>query len=164
MRAAAVPEPAIAVFRRQYERLAAGERGLIPGTELEPVGAVPRLEDLPEAPPDALAHTAVIKLNGGLGTTMGLDRAKSLIEARDGRTFLDLIVAQVAALRARHHVQLPLLFLDSFRTQADTLAAVGGAGRVDSVLQHREPRLRARDLHPIEWPADPREEWCPPGH
>ena len=37
----------------------------------------------------------IIKLNGGLGTSMGMDKAKSLLTVRDGRSFLDLIVAQV---------------------------------------------------------------------
>ncbi len=50
------------------------------------------------APP---SRTVVIKLNGGLGTGMGLETAKSLIEVRPGRTFLDLIVNQILALGAR---------------------------------------------------------------
>src|SRR4051812_46165736 len=164
MRAAAVPEPAIDVFARQYARLVEGETGVIPSAELEPVRDVPRLEDLPEAPADALARTVVIKLNGGLGTSMGLRHAKSLAPAREGRTFLDLIVTQVEAVRGRLGVRLPLLLLDSFRTREDTRAALAGREDVTSVLQHREPRLRAEDLHPVSWPADPDLEWCPPGH
>ena len=31
-------------------------------------------------------------------------------------------------------------------------------------LQSREPKLRADDLAPVDWPADPELEWCPPGH
>jgi UTP--glucose-1-phosphate uridylyltransferase len=31
-------------------------------------------------------------------------------------------------------------------------------------LQGREPKLRADDLRPVHWPADPELEWCPPGH
>ena len=41
----------------------------------------------------------MVKLNGGLGTSMGMDRAKSLLEVRDGLTFLDVIARQVLALR-----------------------------------------------------------------
>lgn len=37
----------------------------------------------------------MVKLNGGLGTTMGLNKAKSLIEVKDGLTFLDIAVKQI---------------------------------------------------------------------
>jgi UTP--glucose-1-phosphate uridylyltransferase len=30
--------------------------------------------------------------------------------------------------------------------------------------QGREPKIRAGDLQPARWPADPELEWCPPGH
>jgi hypothetical protein len=47
-----------------------------------------------------LSRTVMLKLNGGLGTSMGLEKAKSLLVVKDGRTFLDLIAEQVrAALR-----------------------------------------------------------------
>ena len=74
----------------------------------------------------------MIKLNGGLGTSMGLDRAKSLLEVRDGLSFLDIIARQVLGARQEHDVPLPLVFMDSFRTSDDTLAALAGydlAGR-----------------------------------
>lgn len=51
-----------------------------------------------EEPEDAqtlLSATAVLKLNGGLGTSMGLEKAKSLLPVKDGKTFLDLIAEQV---------------------------------------------------------------------
>lgn len=62
----------------------------------------------------ALATTAVIKLNGGLGTTMGLDRAKTLIIAREGLTFLDIIARQVLTMRHSYRARLPLIWLNSF--------------------------------------------------
>jgi UTP--glucose-1-phosphate uridylyltransferase len=100
---------------------------------------------------------------------MGMTRAKSLIEAREGLTFLDVIVRQTLALRARHGIRLPLVLMNSYRTRADTLAALERYPdlAVDvplDFLQHREPRIRADDLAPVEWPADPELEWCPPGH
>ena len=118
----------------------------------------------------ALASTAIIKLNGGLGTSMGLDRAKSLLRARDELTFLDLIARQVLALRRRHGTQLPITFLNSFRTSRDTLEALTrypglGVERMPlEILQNRVPKLRADDLTPVQWPRDRSLEWCPPGH
>jgi UDP-N-acetylglucosamine pyrophosphorylase len=44
----------------------------------------------------------VLKLNGGLGTSMGLEKAKSLLVVKDGKTFLDLIAEQIKHTRAEH--------------------------------------------------------------
>src|SRR3954468_3113887 len=101
MRAAGVGELGITAFERAYGKLVAGDRGVLPTAELEPVRDVPALEDLepPGEPPDALNRTVVIRLNGGLGTSMGLSGPKSLIEVKPGRSFLDLIAEQVLALR-----------------------------------------------------------------
>ena len=93
MREAGQPEEAIRSFRSAYERLRGGESALLPSAELEPEGDVASLDELPEADAgDVLDRVAVIKLNGGLATSMGLRSPKSLLEARDGRSFLDIIV------------------------------------------------------------------------
>src|SRR5690606_8824897 len=124
----------------------------------------------PEQARSALDRTVIIKLNGGLGTSMGLDRAKSLLPVRDGATFLDLIVRQVLAARSAHGARLSLIFMNSFRTRDDTLAELAGYSDLAvgdlplDFLQNSEPKLRADDLTPVEWPADPTLEWCPPGH
>jgi len=118
---------AIAVFAHSYEILASGETGLMPEPDLEPVAELPRLVDLetdPAAAEAAMKATAVVKLNGGLGTSMGMDRAKSLLEVRPGKSFLDIIAEQILALRAEYGVGLPVVFMDSFRTSDDTLAAL----------------------------------------
>jgi UTP--glucose-1-phosphate uridylyltransferase len=100
MRDAGVAGVAIDTFAELYKRLAAGETGLIAEAEIEPVDSVPDAEALPAVDAAGLLDQAVvIKLNGGLGTSMGMTRAKSLLEAREGKTFLDLIADQVLALR-----------------------------------------------------------------
>ena len=89
---------------------------------------------------------------------------------RDGLSFLDIIARQVLALRRRHGVQTPLLMMDSFRTREESLEILGRYPglAVDGLpldfLQNKEPKLRADDLGPVEWPDDPDLEWCPPGH
>jgi UTP--glucose-1-phosphate uridylyltransferase len=170
MRADGQSEEAIRTFARAYDELERGATGTLPDAELDPVRDVPAIDDLagPGAG-DALDRVAIVKLNGGLGTSMGMTRAKSLVEARDGLTFLDVIVRQVLALRARHGARLPLVLMDSYRTREDTLDALARypdlqAGVPLDFLQHREPRIRADDLTPLEWPSDPEAEWCPPGH
>ncbi len=161
-------ETAIRSFSRAYERLASGAATMIASAELEPVSDVPGLDELsPE--PGALAHVAVIKLNGGLATTMGLRSPKSLVEAREGRSFLDVIVGQTLALRRRLEVELPLLLMDSEATQADTLEALSREPALvqdlpADFLQGMVPKIDAADLTPARWPKQPSLEWCPPGH
>jgi UTP--glucose-1-phosphate uridylyltransferase len=165
---------AIEVFAHYYDVLESGETGLISEDDIEPIRELPRLADLEtdeQAARDALAATVVIKVNGGLGTSMGMDRAKSLLPIRpSGDTFLDVIARQVLALRAQYGVTLPLLLMNSFRTRDDTLVALekheGLAvdGLPLDFLQNRIPKLRADDLTPVSWPPDRSLEWCPPGH
>jgi len=173
MRADGAGDDAVSVFEHYYGELASGATGLIPEESISPLPELPYLGDLEVdsvVARDALAHTVVIKLNGGLATSMGLDRAKSLLPVKDGRSFLDLIVEQVLALRSEHDVALPLLLMNSFRTRADSLAALAAYPdlTVDGLpldfLQNREPKLTADTLEPVSWPADPELEWCPPGH
>ncbi|MBD7998702.1 UTP--glucose-1-phosphate uridylyltransferase [Oerskovia gallyi] len=174
---AGVHPTAIDVFSRFYELLDGGATGTVPETDVDPLTDVTHRHDLdisPDAAATALSRTALVKLNGGLGTSMGMDRAKSLLSVRDTShgplTFLDIIAGQVRAARAATGARLPLLFMNSFRTRDDTLAALAAYPdlAVDGLpldfLQNREPKLRADDLEPVEWPDDPDLEWCPPGH
>lgn len=168
-----VPQRAIDVFSSFYQQLEQGATGMIREADVDPLvdidhaGALAFSDDERRA---AAAVTAVVKLNGGLGTSMGLDRAKTLLDVRPDLTFLDVIAGQVLALRRELGVPLPLLFMNSFRTRDDTLAALERYpdlpvdGLPIDFLQNREPKLRADDLTPVDWPADPSLEWCPPGH
>jgi len=173
MAAAGLAGIAIDVFEHYYRQLEAGATGLIREDSIAPLLDAPRLDAVQvgdDEAREALARTVVLKLNGGLGTSMGMHAAKSLLPVRDGRTFLDLIVGQVRAARRRWGARLPLVFMDSFRTRDDTLAALAAYPdlAVDGLpldfLQSQEPKLLADDLTPVTWPADPTLEWCPPGH
>jgi UTP--glucose-1-phosphate uridylyltransferase len=173
MAAAGVHQQAIDVFSHYYHQLEEGVTGFIAEDSIEPLTDPDLLSDVEISATDAqaaLAQTVIIKLNGGLGTSMGMDKAKSLLTVRDGKSFLDLIVDQVVSARAEHGVKLPLIFMNSFRTRDDTLAALAGYDDLATddleldFLQNQEPKLLASDLTPVEWPADPTLEWCPPGH
>ncbi|WP_091122582.1 UTP--glucose-1-phosphate uridylyltransferase [Nocardioides terrae] len=172
MRDAGVDEVAVETFAHYYRLLEHGETGMIPEASIEPVD-MPALADVQVADEDgvaALRQTAVIKLNGGLGTSMGMDRAKSLLCVRKGLSFLDVIARQVLHLRQQYDATLPLLLMNSFRTSADTLAALARytdlpvEGLPLEFLQNKEPKLLVKDLSPASWPKDPEQEWCPPGH
>jgi UTP--glucose-1-phosphate uridylyltransferase len=172
MTAAGVHPLAIEVFAHHYRQLALGETGMIPESTIEPLD-MPALADAEvddEAGATALRETAIIKLNGGLGTSMGMERAKSLLCVRRGLSFLDIIARQVLHQRKVSGATLPVIFLNSFRTSADTLAALARyddlpvVGLPLELLQNKEPKLLAKDLTPVSWPKDPSLEWCPPGH
>jgi len=172
MRDAGVDEVAVQTFAHYFRQLELGETGMIPESTIEPVD-MPKLADVEVADDvahEALVHTAVVKLNGGLGTSMGMERAKSLLCVRRGMSFLDVIARQVLHLRDKFDAPLPLLLMNSFRTSNDTLEALARytdlpvEGLPLEFLQNREPRLLAADLSPVSWPKDPELEWCPPGH
>jgi UTP--glucose-1-phosphate uridylyltransferase len=167
MATADLPSLFIETFAYYYEQLVAGQTGLISEAEIEPVTDLPDMEELPESlaavGEAALAKTAVIKLNGGLGTSMGLEQAKSLLPVKQGLSFLDIIARQV------QQDGVPLLLMNSFNTQAESLEALVAYGDLSrglplSFLQHKAPKVVQSDLTPAEWPDDPELEWCPPGH
>jgi UTP--glucose-1-phosphate uridylyltransferase len=172
MSKAGLDRVAIDTFAHYYRLLEHGETGMIPESSIEPLD-MESLSDVdvdPEAGSAALRTTAVIKLNGGLGTSMGVERAKSLLCVRKGWAFLDIIARQVLHLRRQHDAPLPLIFMNSFRTSSDTMDALARytdlpvAGLPLEFLQNREPKLLATDLTPVTFPKDPDLEWCPPGH
>ena len=169
---AGVDEVAIDTFAHYFRLLEHGETGMVPESTIDPVD-MPSLADVEvdeAVAAEAIRHTVVVKLNGGLGTSMGMSRAKSLLCVRKGLSFLDIIARQVLHLRQQHDAVLPLVFMNSFRTSADTMAALARYGDLAveglplEFLQNKEPKLNVKDLSPISWPRDPDLEWCPPGH
>jgi UTP--glucose-1-phosphate uridylyltransferase len=163
---------AVETFAHYYRLLEHGETGMIPESTIDPLD-MESLADIEVSDDDAAASlrgTAVIKLNGGLGTSMGMDRAKSLLCVRKGMSFLDVSARQVLQLRRTHDAKLPLMFMNSFRTSDDTMDALARyaglpvEGLPLEFLQNREPKLLVDDLAPVSYPKDPSLEWCPPGH
>ncbi|NLG36242.1 MAG: UTP--glucose-1-phosphate uridylyltransferase [Lentisphaerae bacterium] len=175
MSADGAPPLVVEAFLRNVRRWTQGDLGVISGRSLGDLGTLPRLDDLEDFDPaaeDAITRTVMIKLNGGLGTSMGLEQAKSLMVARSGLTFLDIIVRQVGFLRQRCRAPLPLLLMNSFSTDDDTRSALernhpgfaNTGGLPLSFSQHRVPKLDVETHAPVQWPANPALEWCPPGH
>ena len=173
MREAGVAGAAVDVFTHYYGELESGATGVITEDSIAPLTDPPALADVDVDPAEArraLARTAIIKLNGGLGTSMGMEKAKSLLPVRGDKTFLDIIVQQVLSARSQYDVELPLILMDSFRTQEDTLEAlqrhpdIAVADLPLDFVQNLEPKLLVDDLTPVTWSADPSLEWCPPGH
>jgi UDP-N-acetylglucosamine pyrophosphorylase len=172
MRAAGLSDAAVASFARAWRLASTGEAGLLAEEDLTPAQGIPSLAEAVGRIADVslLDKLCVIKLNGGLGTSMGLEQAKSLIPVKGGLTFLDFIARQILWLRKMHGTRGPrFLLMDSFNTSSDTLEYLSKYpdlspdGRLD-FLQNKVPKLRADTLEPVEWPDDRDLEWCPPGH
>jgi UTP--glucose-1-phosphate uridylyltransferase len=156
----------IETFAYYYNKLLTGETGLVYDREIQPV-ATREIEDFKKlnkyatAGQRALNHSVRIVLNGGLGTTMGLTGPKSLIEAKNGKTFLEIILNQAE----NSGVQLALM--NSFNTQDSTRAALSKLKPYATPLQfiqHKFPKIRQQDLAPVTWPQNTEQEWNPPGH
>jgi UTP--glucose-1-phosphate uridylyltransferase len=164
----------LAALRRRLRQLGERQSGCLPGEVLEPLSGPLRLDELAEPPAgrarEVLDQLVIVKLNGGLGTSMGLSGPKSLLEVKPRAHFLDVLARQVLALRERHSARLPLVLMNSATTRDPSLDALRrydglrGPGLPLDFLQGREPKIRADDLYPVQWPADPGLEWCPPGH
>ncbi|KAH8920179.1 putative UTP-glucose-1-phosphate uridylyltransferase [Atractiella rhizophila] len=116
-----------------------------------------------------LDKLAVLKLNGGLGTTMGCVGPKSVIEVRDGMSFLDLAVRQLEHLNETHGVNVPLILMNSFNTDDDTARVIQKyANHNIEILtfnQSRFPRVSKESLTPLpRAPDSDKSQWYPPGH
>jgi UTP--glucose-1-phosphate uridylyltransferase len=170
MRRDGMPEIAVDTFAHYERLLRDGDQGTLPESELEPLTDVRGADDLPGADPAALERVAVLKLNGGLGTSMGMSGPKSLLSVKEGHTFLDVIVRQVLHLREQHGARIPLIFMNSFATRDDTLAALEGYPELKldrlplDFMQGRVPKLLEDGFEPVSWEPDPSLEWAPPGH
>jgi UTP--glucose-1-phosphate uridylyltransferase len=174
MEAENMPSIVINQFKEFYAEYCMGSEASMPESTLRPlrkrdVKEYDELEGFAEIGREHLGRCAVLKLNGGLGTSMGLDKAKSAITVKDGMTFLDIILKQAEALRTVSGVTVPLLLMNSFRTHEETLGRLQGFnngqyGPPVSFEQHKFPKVLADSLEPASWDDDPLLEWNPPGH
>ncbi len=163
MRSDGLPSLVIDTFAYYYGEVLKGATGLVYDRDIEPV-TLEEIDDLIEygiKGVDVFDQTVRIILNGGLGTSMGLTAAKSLIEVKSGMSFLDIIIRQA------ENSTVKLAFMNSFSTHDDTRAALSKLNPSNSpitFLQHKFPKILQQDFSPASWPAKPVLEWNPPGH
>lgn len=166
LKKAGLPPVVADIFRYYYRKVATGETGLIYDRDIGPVapGTIESSENLTHFKTigDKNFEKAVrITLNGGLGTSMGLTGAKSLLKVKDGKSFLEIIVQQTRQRGVR------LALMNSFNTHSETLAAlksIDSAAITLTFLQHKFPKILQDGLGPAVWPQNPALEWNPPGH
>ncbi|RQD61829.1 UTP--glucose-1-phosphate uridylyltransferase [Desulfonatronovibrio magnus] len=168
-----LPPIVINLFKCYFSQMLYGSQGKLNKKEILPVEES-ELQDLSsiseyrEAAAEAISELVVIKLNGGLGTSMGMENAKSLIKVRDGKSFLELIQDQIRVLREKYNTAIPLLFMNSFRTHMDTMLHIKDLENPYHLpmafLQHKYPKILVDENAPAKWPDNPELEWNPPGH
>lgn len=180
MISADIPLPVIANFSRMYRLVEMGTTGTISEEEIKPATGIAHLEDVQQDPKykqaglEAVNEFAVIRLNGGLGTGMGLSRAKSLLEVKNGLTFNDLIAKQIEALNYSLHTTIPLIHMTSPSTNEDICAAASEfpgllvKGLPSTFCQHKHPKIFKDSLQPANLVGANGEDldinWNPPGH
>ena len=100
-----------------------------------------------------LNKLVVVKLNGGLGTSMGCKGPKSVIPVRSDLTFLDLTVQQIEHLNKKFDVDVPLVLMNSFNTDEDTHKIIRKYNnfrvRILTFNQSRYPRINKESLMPV---------------
>jgi len=156
----------INTFTYYYKKVVSGATGLISNRDIKPVAPdeiedASRIKEYDESGRKALSRAVIIKLNGGLGTSMGLTKAKSFLKVKNEKTFLEIILKQAERCRVK------LALMNSFSTHEDTIATLSMIKPSDSPLlfiQNKFPKILREDLAPATWPKNPDLEWNPPGH
>jgi UDP-N-acetylglucosamine pyrophosphorylase len=171
MEAERIAPSAISAFESTFQSLVSGNTGMISESTISPSPDLVKAEDFSGEPDTSLlASTVVLKLNGGLGTGMGLDKAKSLLKVKGEDTFLDLTAKQIVAMRKEFKMKVKFMLMNSFSTSADTLAFFNekypslAAEEGLEMMQNKVPKIDATTLEPATCESDPSNEWCPPGH
>lgn len=170
-----LPEPVIHNFERLFNDVLLGKTGVITEAEIEPVAdidcfmKVSTCSNTVGEGTKLLDKLVVIRLNGGLGTTMGLERAKSLLRVKNKLSFNDIIARQLQSLGKRTGVSIPLIHMTSFSTDGDVKRAMelypdlSPGGLPISFLQHRHPKIYVDTMTPAQEPVE-ELNWNPPGH
>lgn len=152
MEAEGIAPSAISAFESTFNSLVSGATGLIPEDTISPAPDLDRADDFaPKITVDTslLKETVMLKLNGGLGTGMGLDKAKSLLKVKGSDTFLDLTAKQVIQMRKDYGQKVKFMLMNSFSTSEDTLEflqskypALAGEEGLE-MMQNKVPKLDA---------------------
>jgi UDP-N-acetylglucosamine pyrophosphorylase len=153
MEAEGIAPSAISAFESTFQSLVSGNTGMIPESTISPASDLVSSETFSGEPDTSLLSQAVVlKLNGGLGTGMGLDKAKSLLEVKGGDTFLDLTAKQIVEMRKEFGMKVKFMLMNSFSTSKDTLdffaAKYPGLAAEDGLemMQNKVPKLCAETL------------------
>ncbi|SDN58459.1 UTP--glucose-1-phosphate uridylyltransferase [Desulfonauticus submarinus] len=173
MESQGIPPIVINLFKCYFSQLLFGSQGKLTKKEILPLKkdelkTLKQVSKYTSVGKKVLKKLVVFKLNGGLGTTMGLKKPKGLIPVKNNKNFLELSIEQIEILRSKHKQNIPLIFMNSFYTHEATMKFLeknlNTEGIPSSFVQNKFPRIFKKDLSPAKWSNDPQLEWNPPGH
>lgn len=150
MEAEGINPSAISAFESTFKSLVSGDTGMIPESTISPIPELANAKDFKDdVDTSLLSKTVMLKLNGGLGTGMGLDKAKSLLKVKGDDTFLDLTAKQVMQMRKDYGMKVKFMLMNSFSTTEDTMKfltekypALAGEEGLE-MMQNKVPKLDA---------------------
>jgi UTP--glucose-1-phosphate uridylyltransferase len=171
MQNAGLNDLVIQSFSTYYYQVLEGDTGKISENEIEPPDKMNIIDydNLQTSAFSRLEKLAVIKLNGGLGTSMGLRKAKTLLKVKGDLNFLDIIARQILHIRGKSGKDIPLLLMHSFNTQTDSLSYLSKYSQLPlpylplDFVQNKFPKIKRDDLSPLQNEND-NLNWNPPGH
>jgi UTP--glucose-1-phosphate uridylyltransferase len=171
MQNAGLDDLTIQSFSTYYYQILEGASGKLSDQEIDPpdISKIIDYNSLSSEEESPLEKLAVIKLNGGLGTSMGLKKAKTLLKVKGDLNFLDIIALQILELRDQSEKDIPLLLMHSFNTREDSLKYLEKYPDLHlphlplDFLQNKFPKIVQDDLSPLQ-NEDDNLNWNPPGH
>ena len=164
-----LPDEAKRQFGRMYAAFLEGDTGKFSWDDIAPLSSNEVVERASLSSDDItlgeslMGQVAFLKLNGGLGTSMGCEGPKSLVPLSEKTTFLSLICDQVRYLRERWQNSIPFVLMNSFNTDRETRDFLSDSIEFLAFQQHQFPRILVETKGPF-LPKDSKHAWNPPGH
>jgi len=91
---------------------------------------------------------AIVKLNGGLGTSMQCTGPKSVITVKNNLTFLEIIINQIRFLNKKYKCNIPLVLMNSTLTtnNEEMKKIINNSSDIDILIFHQDnlPRICAK--------------------
>jgi len=115
---------------------------------------------------ELLSKLCVVKLAGGLGTTMGCKYPKFMMKVNESDSFLDIVVGQIKQLQHKYNVKIPLLLMTSFHTHlyAEKLCEQYSGIEIILFKQHCYPRIFYDTHYHLTNKYEGNKCYYPPGH
>lgn len=119
----------------------------------------------PEETKKLAKKLAVIKLNGGIASTMKAKVPKSTILVKNNLSFLDISIRQIADIKKNIGVSIPFFLMNSFYTHRRILKELKNQPiKVKCLKQSRCPIIDAKTSLPFESSDNIKLKYYPPGH
>lgn len=166
------------IFFKNLSKLSNVESGIISSQSISPVEKTD--SELKYSSPmfptnvsfDLIKKVVVVKLNGGLGTSMGMKGAKSQLVVKDSLNFIDICVKQIETIRKISEINVPLIFMNSFNTHSETEKTLiklnfSNDNLPTSFIENKVPKLKKiseNNYVPASYSQNKDLEWAPPGH